>query len=46
LFQVPLQKSPRFLEAKIKGVFFGPDTRKLMFDENILFMMTGVEREA
>jgi hypothetical protein len=35
------------LKAKIKeGVFFGPDTRKLMFDENFLFMMTGVEREA
>jgi hypothetical protein len=34
-------------EAKLKkGVFVGPDIRKLMFDEDFLLTMTEVEREA
>jgi hypothetical protein len=34
-------------EAKLKeGVFIGPDIRKLMFKEDLLLMMTEVEREA
>jgi hypothetical protein len=38
---------PHLSEAKLKeGVFIGPDIRKLMFDEDFLFTMTEVEREA
>jgi hypothetical protein len=38
---------PYLSEAKLKeGFFVGPDIRKLMFDENFLFTMTEVEREA
>jgi hypothetical protein len=34
-------------KAKLKeDVFVGPDIGKLMFDENFLLTMTGVEREA
>jgi hypothetical protein len=34
-------------EVKLKeGIFVGPDTRKLMFDEVLLLTMTEVEREA
>jgi hypothetical protein len=29
-----------------EGLFFGPDVRKLMFDEDFLLTMTEVEREA
>jgi hypothetical protein len=37
---------PHLSEAKLnEGVFFGPDTRKLMFDEDFLFTMTEVKRE-
>jgi hypothetical protein len=34
------------LEAKLKGVFVGPDISKLMFDEHFLLTMMEVEREA
>jgi hypothetical protein len=38
---------PDLSEAKLKeGIFVGPGTRKLMFDEDFLLTMTGVEREA
>jgi hypothetical protein len=34
-------------EAELKeGVFVGPDTRKLVFDEDFFLTMTEVEREA
>jgi hypothetical protein len=42
-----LKTFPRLSEAKLKeGVFFGPDIRKLIFDEDFLLTMTEVEREA
>jgi hypothetical protein len=37
---------PDLSEAKPKGVFVGPDIRKLMFDEDFLLTMTKVEIEA
>jgi hypothetical protein len=38
---------PHLSETKLKeDAFVGPDIRKLMFDEDFLLTMTGVEREA
>jgi hypothetical protein len=40
------KKNPHLSQTKLKeGVFFGLDTRNLMFDEDFLLMMTEVERE-
>jgi hypothetical protein len=37
---------PHLSEAKLnEGVFVGPDIRKLIFNEDFLFMMTEVERK-
>jgi hypothetical protein len=42
-----LQKVYSFIRGQIKeGVFIASDIRKLMFDEDFLFTMTEVEREA
>jgi hypothetical protein len=40
------KKFRHLLEAKLKGVFVGPDIRKLTFDEDFLLTMTEVERQA
>jgi hypothetical protein len=38
---------PHLTEAKPKeGVFVGPDARKQLFEEDVLFTMTGIERKA
>jgi hypothetical protein len=37
---------PHLSEAKLKGVFVGPDIRKLMFDKDFLLTMIEVKRQA
>jgi hypothetical protein len=46
-FKYLCKNFPHLSEAKLKGgVFFGPDIRKLLLDEDFLLTMTEVEREA
>jgi hypothetical protein len=46
-FKYLCKKFPQLSQAKLKGsVFTGPHKRKLMFNEDFLFMVNEVEREA